>query len=50
MRTPDYLIITETLRCNSVGCKINYISTSKTILDQLDLSHRLEFRLTLTQK
>lgn len=38
------------LKCNSIGCKTNYISTSKTILDQLDLAHRLEFRLILTQK
>ncbi|XP_065805223.1 uncharacterized protein [Labrus bergylta] len=45
-----YLIVTETLRCNSIGCKTNYLSSSKTILDQLDLAHRLEFRLILTQK
>lgn len=45
-----YLMITETLRCNSVGCKTNYISSSKTILDQLDLAHRLEFSMILTQK
>nr|XP_020514699.1 uncharacterized protein LOC110003528 [Labrus bergylta] len=45
-----YLMVTETLRCNSIGCKTNYLSSSKTILDQLDLAHRLEFRLILTQK
>ncbi|XP_053365178.1 uncharacterized protein LOC128535331 [Clarias gariepinus] len=45
-----YLMITETLRCNSVDCKTNYISSSKTILDQLDLAHRLEFSMILTQK
>ncbi|KAL1246952.1 hypothetical protein QQF64_034539 [Cirrhinus molitorella] len=45
-----YLMITETLWCSSAGCKTSYISTSKTILDQLDLAHRMEFRLILTQK
>ncbi|KAK0151032.1 hypothetical protein N1851_007824 [Merluccius polli] len=35
---------------SSVGCKTSYISTSKTILDQLDLAHKLEFRLILTKK
>ncbi|XP_030248701.1 uncharacterized protein LOC115566827 isoform X3 [Sparus aurata] len=45
-----YLMITETLWCSSVGCKTTYLSTSKTILDQLDLALRLEFRLILTRK
>lgn len=45
-----YLMITETLWCNSVGCKTSYISSSKTILDQLDLAHRMEFRLILTRR
>ncbi|XP_047191158.1 uncharacterized protein LOC124850755 [Scophthalmus maximus] len=45
-----YLLITETLWCSAVGCKTSYISTSKTILDQLDLAHRLEFRVILTQR
>ncbi|XP_077089964.1 uncharacterized protein LOC143741583 isoform X2 [Siphateles boraxobius] len=43
-----YLMITETLWCS--GCKTALISTSKAILDQLDLAHRLEFRLILTRK
>ncbi|XP_073725207.1 uncharacterized protein [Misgurnus anguillicaudatus] len=43
-----YLMITETLWCS--GCKAAFISTSKAILDQLDLAHRLEFRLILTRK
>lgn len=38
-----YLMITETLWCSSAGCKTSYISSSKTILDQLDLAHRMEF-------
>ncbi len=45
-----YLMITETLWCSSAGCKTSYISTSKTILDQLDLAHRMEFRLILTRR
>lgn len=45
-----YLMITETLWCSSSGCKTSYISTSKTILDQLDLAHRMEFRLILTRR
>ncbi|XP_053276425.1 uncharacterized protein LOC128438075 [Pleuronectes platessa] len=43
-----YLLITETLWCSA--CKTSYISTSKPILDQLDVPHRLEFRLILTQR
>ncbi|KAM4562525.1 uncharacterized protein PAE49_010963 [Odontesthes bonariensis] len=45
-----YLMITETLWCSSAGCKTTYLSSSKTVLDQLDLAHRLEFRLILTRK
>ncbi|KAK0140296.1 hypothetical protein N1851_022771 [Merluccius polli] len=45
-----YLMVTETLRCNSPGCITNYLSTSKTVLDQLSLPLRGEFRLILTQK
>ncbi|CAL8240335.1 unnamed protein product [Merluccius merluccius] len=45
-----YLMMTETLWCSSVGCKTSYISTSKTILDQLDLAHKQEFRLILTKR
>ncbi|KAK0156124.1 hypothetical protein N1851_000589 [Merluccius polli] len=45
-----YLMITETLWCSSAGCKTTYLSSSKTILDQLGLAHRLEFRLILTRK
>ncbi|KAJ8349271.1 hypothetical protein SKAU_G00244010, partial [Synaphobranchus kaupii] len=45
-----YLMVTETLRCNSPDCKTNYLSTSKTILDQLSLPLRGEFRLILTRK
>ncbi|CAL8238766.1 unnamed protein product [Lota lota] len=45
-----YLMVTETLRCNSAGCITNYLSTSKTILDQLSLPLRGEFRLILTCK
>ncbi|KAK0151887.1 hypothetical protein N1851_006746 [Merluccius polli] len=45
-----YLMVTETLRCNSPGCITNYLSSSKTVLDQLSLPLRGEFRLILTQK
>ncbi|XP_053301816.1 uncharacterized protein LOC128460596 [Pleuronectes platessa] len=43
-----YLMITETLWCNA--CKIAYISSSKTILDQLDMPTRMEFTPILTQR
>ena len=43
-----YLMVTETLRCNSSGCVTNYLSTSQTVLDQLSLALRGEFRLILT--
>ncbi|CAL8239792.1 unnamed protein product, partial [Gadus morhua 'NCC'] len=45
-----YLMVTETLRCNSSGCVTNYLSTSQTVLDQLSLPLRGEFRLILTRK
>ncbi|MCI4378998.1 hypothetical protein PGIGA_G00222800 [Pangasianodon gigas] len=37
-----YLMVTETLRCTV--CRLNYISTSQTVLNQLDLPHRTLFR------
>ncbi|XP_049320206.1 uncharacterized protein LOC125802508 isoform X1 [Astyanax mexicanus] len=43
-----YLMVTETLRCNF--CKVTHLSTSKTVLDQLDVPHRSEFRIILTRK
>ena len=45
-----YLMVTETLRCNSSSCISNYLSTSQTVLDQLSLPLRGEFRLILTRK
>ncbi|XP_034436949.1 uncharacterized protein LOC117759111, partial [Hippoglossus hippoglossus] len=50
MWTRFTFLITETLWCSAAGCKTSYISTSKTILDQLAMQHRLEFRLILTQR
>ena len=43
-----YLMITETLRCTV--CSSNYLSTSQTVRDQLDLPHQNMFRLILTRK
>ncbi|XP_053091155.1 uncharacterized protein LOC113534513 isoform X1 [Pangasianodon hypophthalmus] len=43
-----YLMVTETLRCTV--CRLNYISTSQTVLNQLDLPHRALFRVILTYK
>ncbi|MCJ8732679.1 hypothetical protein PDJAM_G00214140 [Pangasius djambal] len=43
-----YLMVTETLRCTV--CRLNYISTSETVLNQLDLPHRTLFRVILTYK
>ncbi|MCJ8733124.1 hypothetical protein PDJAM_G00219470 [Pangasius djambal] len=43
-----YLMVTETLRCTT--CRLNYISTSQTVLNQLNLPHRTLFRVTLTYK
>ncbi|CAB1460700.1 unnamed protein product [Pleuronectes platessa] len=43
-----YLMITETLWCSA--CKTAYISSSKTILDQLEMPIRMEFTPILTQR
>ncbi|KAI9541920.1 hypothetical protein NQZ68_026385 [Dissostichus eleginoides] len=43
-----YLMVTETLRCSV--CVVNFLSTSQTVRDQLDLPHQKMFRLILTQK
>lgn len=43
-----YLMVTETLRCTV--CSLNYLSTSQTVRDQLDLPHQKMFRLILTCK
>ncbi|XP_030268423.1 uncharacterized protein LOC115579081 [Sparus aurata] len=43
-----YLMVTETLRCTV--CSLNYLSTSQTVRDQLDLPHQKLFRLILTRK
>ncbi|KAJ4936225.1 hypothetical protein JOQ06_000827, partial [Pogonophryne albipinna] len=43
-----YLMVTETLRCSV--CVVNFLSTSQTVWDQLDLPHQKMFWLILTQK
>lgn len=43
-----YFMVGETLSCSL--CKASYVSWSQTLLQQLDLAHRLEFRVILTQK
>ncbi|KAF1374347.1 hypothetical protein PFLUV_G00228130 [Perca fluviatilis] len=43
-----YLMVTETLRCTV--CSLNYLSTSQTVRNQLDLPHQNMFRLILTRK
>ncbi len=43
-----YLMMTETLRCAS--CQLNYLSSSQTVLKQLDLPCRQLFRLVLTEQ
>ena len=43
-----YFMMGEDLGCSQ--CKATYVSWSQTILQQLDLSHRLEFRVILTRK
>ncbi|KAI4800779.1 hypothetical protein KUCAC02_007077 [Chaenocephalus aceratus] len=43
-----YLMVTETLRCSV--CVVNFLSTSQTVRDQLDLPHQKMFRLILTHK
>ncbi|XP_073805183.1 uncharacterized protein [Danio rerio] len=43
-----YNMVTETLKCTK--CKASHVSWSQTVLQQLDLGHRSEFRVILTQK
>ncbi|KAK1802657.1 hypothetical protein P4O66_004171 [Electrophorus voltai] len=43
-----YNMVTETLTCTE--CSSTYVSWSQTVLQQLDLTHRSEFRVILTQK
>ncbi|KAI9525224.1 hypothetical protein NQZ68_009904 [Dissostichus eleginoides] len=43
-----YLMVTETLSCSV--CVVNFLSTSQTVRDQLDLPHQKMFQLILTQK
>ncbi|XP_077091354.1 uncharacterized protein LOC143742378 [Siphateles boraxobius] len=43
-----YMMVTETLRCTV--CSLNYLSTSQTVRDLLDLPHQKMFRLILTRK
>ncbi|KAM8740472.1 uncharacterized protein AB9X84_020299 [Acanthopagrus schlegelii] len=43
-----YNMVTETLTCTK--CRANPVSWNQTVLKQLDLVHRLEFRVILTQK
>ncbi|KAK0141515.1 hypothetical protein N1851_021337 [Merluccius polli] len=41
-------MVTETLTCTK--CRSTHVSWSQTVLKQLDLAHRSEFRVILTQK
>ncbi|KAM9699274.1 uncharacterized protein ACNS7B_006892 [Menidia menidia] len=43
-----YNMVTETLLCGK--CKASHVSWSQVVLQQLDLAHRSEFRVILTQK
>ena len=43
-----YNMVTETLTCTK--CRSTHVSWSQTVLTQLDLAHRSEFRVILTQK
>ena len=43
-----YNVVTETLMCKK--CRASHVSWSQTVLQQLDLAHRSEFRLILTQE
>lgn len=43
-----YNMVTETLICKK--CNKSHVSWSQTVLQQLDLAHRSEFRVILTQK
>ncbi|KAG9283218.1 hypothetical protein AMEX_G1968 [Astyanax mexicanus] len=43
-----YNMVTETLTCTK--CRATHVSWSQTVLQQLDLAHRSEFRVILTRK
>lgn len=43
-----YNLVTETLICTK--CRSSYLSWGDAVLQQLDLAHRSEFRVILTQK
>lgn len=43
-----YIMVTETLICTR--CKASHVSWSQAVLQQLDLAHRSEFRVIMTQK
>ena len=43
-----YNMVTETLTCTK--CRSTHVLWSQTVLKQLDLAHRSEFRVILTQK
>ncbi|XP_073689484.1 uncharacterized protein [Garra rufa] len=43
-----YSMVTETLICTK--CRASHVSWSQTVLQQLDLGHRSEFRVILTRK
>lgn len=43
-----YNMVTETLTCGK--CKASHVSWSQAVLQQLDLAHRSEFRVIMTQK
>ncbi|KAL1276101.1 hypothetical protein QQF64_035724 [Cirrhinus molitorella] len=43
-----YNMVTETLICTK--CRVLHVSWSQTVLQQLDLGHRSEFRVILTRK
>ncbi|XP_063743367.1 uncharacterized protein LOC134871539 isoform X1 [Eleginops maclovinus] len=43
-----YLMVTETLGCTV--CSVNYLSTSETVRNQLDLPHQKMFRMILTRQ
>ena len=43
-----YNMVSETLVCGK--CKASHVSWSQTILQQLALAHRAEFRVIITQR
>ena len=43
-----YLMVTEALICTK--CKCTHLSSSQAVLMQLDLAHRAQFRVILTEK